>query len=114
MHYVRGEDEVVYDQNDENMRHFKEEDKESSGSSSSENTLLLVYGRKSSKRLYSKSTLHSHLKTLMGIAEEKMQSKDFVGAHPNVYYKCAGQSTTSFSTYLVVLPGMCRPSILSL
>ena len=44
----------------------------------------------------------------MGIAEKKMQNKDFVGAHPNVHYKCAGLPTTSFSTYLVVVPGMSR------
>ena len=44
----------------------------------------------------------------MGIVEKKMQNKDFVGAHPNVHYKCAGLPTTSFSTYLVVVPGMSR------
>ena len=80
----------------------------SSASKSSENTLFLVYGRKPSKRLYSKSTLYSHLKNLMGIAEKKMQNKNFVGAHPNVHYKCAGPPTTSFSTYPVVVPGMSR------
>ena len=44
----------------------------------------------------------------MGITKKKMQNKDFVGAHPNVHYKCAGLPTTSFSTYLVVVPGMSR------
>ena len=78
----------------------------SSASRSSENMLFVVYGRKPSKRLYSKSTLYSHLKNLMGIAEKKMQNKDFVGAHPNVCYKCAGPPNTSFSTYPVVVPGM--------
>ncbi|KAJ9678851.1 hypothetical protein PVL29_020903 [Vitis rotundifolia] len=42
----------------------------------------------------------------MGIAEKKMQNKDFVEAHPNVHYKCAGPPNTSFSTYPVVVPGM--------
>ena len=79
-----------------------------SASRSTENTLSLVYGRKPSKRLYSKSTLYLHLKNLMRIAEKKMQNKDFVGAHPNVHYKCVGLPTTSFSTYLVIVPGMSR------
>ena len=42
----------------------------------------------------------------MGIAEKKMHNKDFVGAHPNVHYKCAGLPTTSFSTYPIVVPSM--------
>ena len=44
----------------------------------------------------------------MKIAEKKMQNKDFVGDHPNVHYKCVGLPTISFSTYLVVIPGMSR------
>ena len=81
----------------------------SSASKSNENTLFLVYGRKPSKSLYSKSTLCSHLKNLTRIAEKKMQNKDFVGAHPNIhYYKCVCPPTTSFSTYLVIVPGMSR------
>ena len=44
----------------------------------------------------------------MGIAEKKMHNKDFVGAHPNVHYKCAGPPTTSFSTYPIVVPSMSR------
>ena len=83
----------------------------SSASRSSENTLSLVYGRKPSKRLYSKSTLYLHLKNLMRIAEKKMQNKDFVGAHPNVhYYRCVCPPTTSFSTYPVIVLGMSRTS----
>ena len=78
----------------------------SSASKSNENTLFLVYGRKPSKSLYSKSTLCSHLKNLTRIAEKKMQNKDFVGAHPNVhYYRCVCSPTTSFSTYPVIVPG---------
>ncbi|KAJ9680306.1 hypothetical protein PVL29_019582 [Vitis rotundifolia] len=40
----------------------------------------------------------------MGIAEKKMQNRDFVGAHPIVHYKCAGPPTTSFSTYPIAVP----------
>ncbi|KAJ9680295.1 hypothetical protein PVL29_019573 [Vitis rotundifolia] len=65
-------------------------------------------GKPEEGNCFEKNQVKDYIPNSMGIAEKKMHNKDFVGAHPNVHYKCAGPPTTSFSTYPIAVPSMSR------